>query len=133
MSSRRPPTSSGTGSRRSRPSHPEPGEDEALDTQAKRLRDADALRAAADEARASLVGDVTGDLGGDELPQDATAALSVAQRALAASDDPTLVMLAQDVADAVAVVSDVAGQLAGYVADLDADRAASPRSSIGAP
>ena len=100
---------------------PEPGEDEALDTQAKRLGDADALRAAADEARTSLVGDVTGDLGGDELPQDATAALAIAQRALAASDDTTLLMLAQDVADAVAVVSDVAGQLAGYVADLDAD------------
>jgi DNA repair protein RecN (Recombination protein N) len=100
---------------------PEPGEDDALDTQAKRLGDADALRAAADEARASLVGDVTGDLGGDDLPQDATAALSIAQRALAASDDPTLVLLAQDVADAVAVVSDVAAQLAGYVADLDAD------------
>ena len=43
------------------------------------------------------------------------------QRALAASDDPALVLLAQDLADAVAVVSDVAGQLAGYVADLDAD------------
>jgi DNA repair protein RecN (Recombination protein N) len=100
---------------------PEPGEDDALDTQAKRLGDADALRAAADEARASLVGDVTGDLGGDDLPQDATAALSLAQRALAASDDPTLVLLAQDVADAVAVVSDVGAQLAGYVADLDAD------------
>ena len=100
---------------------PEPGEDDALDTLAKRLGDADALRAAADEARVSLVGDVTGDLGGDDLPQDATAALSIAQRALAGSDDPTLVLLAQDVADAVAVVSDVAGQLAGYVADLDAD------------
>jgi DNA repair protein RecN (Recombination protein N) len=100
---------------------PEPGEDDALDTQTKRLGDADALRAAADEARVSLVGDVTGDLGGDELPQDATAALSIAQRALAASDDPTLVLLAQDVADAVAVVSDVGAQLAGYVADLDAD------------
>ncbi|MFL6094644.1 MAG: DNA repair protein RecN [Blastococcus sp.] len=100
---------------------PEPGEDDALDTQAKRLGDADALRAAADEARVSLVGDVTGDLGGDDLPQDATAALSIAQRALAGSDDPTLVLLAQDVADAVAVVSDVAAQLSGYVADLDAD------------
>ena len=32
-------------------------------------------------------------------------------------------LLAQDLADAVAVVSDVAGQLAGYVADLDADPA----------
>ncbi|MGY1917170.1 DNA repair protein RecN [Blastococcus sp. SYSU DS0973] len=100
---------------------PEPGEDEALDTQAKRLSDADALRAAADEARMALIGDVTGDLGGGELPQDATAALAIAERALAASDDPTLVLLAQDLADAVAVVSDVAGQLAGYVADLDAD------------
>jgi DNA repair protein RecN (Recombination protein N) len=102
---------------------PEPGEDDALDTQAKRLADADALRAAADEARAALVGDVTGDLGGGELPQDATAALAIAERALAGSDDPTLVLLAQDLADAVAVVSDVAGQLAGYVADLDADPA----------
>jgi DNA repair protein RecN (Recombination protein N) len=106
---------------------PEPGEDEALDTQARRLADADALRAAADEARLALVGDVTGDLGGGfgggEVPQDATAALALAERALAGSDDPTLVMLAQDLTDAVAVVSDVAGQLAGYVTDLDADPA----------
>ena len=100
---------------------PEPGEDEALDAQAKRLSDADALRAAADEARMALIGDVTGDLGGGEVPQDATAALAIAERALAASDDPALTLLAQDLADAVAVVSDVAGQLAGYVADLDAD------------
>ncbi|MDT0277147.1 DNA repair protein RecN [Blastococcus goldschmidtiae] len=102
---------------------PEPGEDEALATQVKRLSDADALREAADEARMALVGDVTGDLGGGEAPQDATAALSIAERALAASDDPTLVLLAQDLADAVAVVSDVSAQLAGYVADLDADPA----------
>ncbi|WP_104525125.1 DNA repair protein RecN [Blastococcus atacamensis] len=102
---------------------PEPGEDEALDTQAKRLSDADALRAAADEARLALVGDVTGDLGGDEAPQDAAAALAIAERALASSDDPTLVMLAQDLADAVAVVSDVSAQLSGYVSDLDADPA----------
>jgi DNA repair protein RecN (Recombination protein N) len=102
---------------------PEPGEDEELDVQAKRLADADALRAAADEARLALIGDVTGDLGGGEVPQDATAALSIAERALAGSDDPTLVLLAQDLADAVAVVSDVAGQLASYVADLDADPA----------
>jgi DNA repair protein RecN (Recombination protein N) len=103
---------------------PEPGEDEALDTQAKRLADADALRAAADEARLTLAGDTTGDFGGgDDLPQDAAAALAVAERALAGSDDPTLVMLAQDLADAVAVVNEVAGQLAGYVADLDADPA----------
>ncbi len=102
---------------------PEPGEDEALDAQAKRLGDADALRAAADEARMALVGDVTGDLGAEGLPQDATAALATAERALAGTDDPALVSLARDLADAVAVVSDVSVQLAGYVADLDADPA----------
>ena len=77
----------------------------------------------------ALVGDVTGDLGGGEVPQDATAALAIAERALAASDDPALVLLAQDLADAVAVVSDVAGQLAGYVADLDADPGAAGRGA----
>ena len=103
---------------------PEPDEDESLDAQAKRLGDADALRAVADEARMALVGDVTGDLGGvGEMPQDASAALAIAERALAGSDDPSLVLLARDLADAVAVVSDVAVQLAGYVADLDADPA----------
>ena len=102
---------------------PQPGEDDELDTLAKRLGDADALRTVADTARLALVGDVTGDLGGGELPQDASSALATAERALAGSDDPTLVLLAQDLADAVAVVSDVAVQLAGYVADLDADPA----------
>nr|WP_281371960.1 DNA repair protein RecN [Modestobacter versicolor] len=102
---------------------PEPGEDEALDTLAKRLGDADALRAAADAARLALVGDVTGDLGGADLGQDASSSLAAAERALAGSDDPTLVLLAQDLADAVAVVSDVSVQLAGYVADLEADPA----------
>ena len=102
---------------------PEPGEDEALDTQAKRLGDADALRTVADEARLALVGDVTGDLGGGDFPQDAATALATAERALASSDDPALVLLAQDLADAVSVVSDVSVQLAGYVADLDADPA----------
>ena len=102
---------------------PEPGEDDALDAQVKRLGDADALRAAADTARMALIGDITGDLAGGDVPQDATTALATAERALAVSDDPTLVLLAQDLADAVAVVSDVAGQLAGYVADLEADPA----------
>jgi DNA repair protein RecN (Recombination protein N) len=103
---------------------PEPEEDESLDTLAKRLGDADALRTVADDARLALVGDVTGDLGGGgDFPQDASSALATAERALAGSDDPTLVLLAQDLADAVAVVSDVAVQLAGYVADLDADPA----------
>jgi DNA repair protein RecN (Recombination protein N) len=102
---------------------PETGEDETLDGLARRLSDADALRAAADEARLALVGDVTGDLGGEGIPQDATTSLAIAERTLAGSGDPALVLLAQDLADAVSVVSDVAVQLAGYVSDLDADPA----------
>jgi DNA repair protein RecN (Recombination protein N) len=102
---------------------PEEGEDDQLDALARRLGDADALRSAADLARLALVGDVTGDLGGGDAETDASTALAVAERALSASDDPALVLLARDLADAVAVVSDVAVQLAGYVADLDADPA----------
>ncbi|KQS64391.1 DNA repair protein RecN [Modestobacter sp. Leaf380] len=103
---------------------PQPDEDTALDAQATRLGDADALRGAADEARLALVGDTTGDLGGGEdLPQDATTALAAAQRALAASGDPALVALAERLGDVGAVVADVGVELAGYVADLDADPA----------
>ena len=103
---------------------PQPDEDTLLDTQAARLGDADALRGGADEARLALVGDTTGDLGGgDDLPQDATAALAAAQRALAASGDPALVGLAERLGDVGAVVADVGVELAGYVADLDADPA----------
>jgi DNA repair protein RecN (Recombination protein N) len=105
-------------------SAPEPGEDEALDVQAARLADADALRAAADEARLALVGDVTGDLGtAGEPPQDAGTALSAAQRALAGTRDPVLVGLAERLGDLAAVVADIGIELAGYVSDLDADPA----------
>ncbi|WP_207500367.1 DNA repair protein RecN [Klenkia soli] len=103
---------------------PQPDEDTQLDAQAARLGDADALRAAADEARLALVGDTTGDLGGsDDAPQDAVSALAAGQRALAAAGDPDLRALATRLADVGAVVGDVGVELAGYVADLDADPA----------
>ncbi|SCX54053.1 DNA replication and repair protein RecN [Klenkia marina] len=103
---------------------PQPDEDAQLDAQAARLGDADALRAAADEARLALVGDTTGDLGaGDDVPQDAVTALAAGQRALAAAGDPDLRALATRLADIGAVVADVGVELAGYVADLDADPA----------
>ncbi|MCO7221800.1 DNA repair protein RecN [Klenkia sp. PcliD-1-E] len=103
---------------------PEPDEDTQLDALAARLGDADALRAAADEARLALVGDTTGDLGGaDDLPQDAVTALGAGQRALAAAGDPQLRALADRLADVGAVVADIGVELAGYVADLDADPA----------
>ncbi|MEI4271093.1 DNA repair protein RecN [Klenkia sp. LSe6-5] len=103
---------------------PQPDEDTQLDAQAARLGDADALRVAADEARLALVGDTTGDLGaGDDAPQDAVSALAAAQRALAAAGDPELRTLATRLGDVGAVVADVGLELAGYVADLDADPA----------
>ncbi len=103
---------------------PQPDEDIHLDAQAARLGDADALRAAADEARLALVGDTTGDLGGsDDAPQDAVTALAAGQRALAGAGDPDLRALAARLADVAAVVGDVGVELAGYVADLDADPA----------
>jgi DNA repair protein RecN (Recombination protein N) len=107
---------------------PEPGEDEALDALAARLgdhadRDAPTTEIGPGTTLGAHGAGVTGDLGGAEAPQDATMSLAVAERALAGSNDPALVLLARDLADAVAVVSDVAVQLAGYVADLDADPA----------
>jgi DNA repair protein RecN (Recombination protein N) len=103
---------------------PETGEDELLDTQARRLGDADALRAAADEARLALVGDVTGELGlAVDPPQDAGTALAAAHRALAGSGDPALTDLAERLGDVGAVVADVGVELSSYVADLDADPA----------
>ena len=122
-SSPRPPTSSGTASRRSRPSRPSPARTRR--STPRPSGSATPTRCGPPPTRPawrwSATSPVTSAAG--EVPQDATAALAIAERALAASDDPALVLLAQDLADAVAVVSDVAGQLAGYVADLDADPA----------
>jgi DNA repair protein RecN (Recombination protein N) len=100
---------------------PRPGEDgELLDT-ARRLAAADDLRAAAAAARAALAG------GEDEGSMTDAAALGAlgligeARHRIAGSDDPELTVLDARLAEALALLDDVSGELTGYLDRLDAD------------
>lgn len=96
---------------------PDPGEDAALVDEIRRLSELDALREAAQGARAVLSGL------DDEAPADASAANSVGQAksALEATDDTALRTLAEQLAGALAVVSDVSTELGDYLAGLPSD------------
>ena len=96
---------------------PQPGEDVALRAEAQRLEHADALCAAAAGAAAALVADPASD------DADATSLLAVARRALesVADHDPVLDDLAKRVSELGYLAADVAGELAGYAASVDAD------------
>ena len=96
---------------------PEPGEDEALVAEILRLSELDALREAAQTARAALSG-----LDDDSSP-DASAANSIghAKSALEVTDDSALWALAEQLAGALAVVADVSTELGDYLAELPSD------------
>jgi DNA repair protein RecN (Recombination protein N) len=96
---------------------PEPGEDEALVAEILRLSELDALREAAQTARAALSG-----LDDDSSP-DASAANSIghAKSALEVTDDSALRSLAEQLAGALAVVADVSTELGDYLAELPSD------------
>jgi DNA repair protein RecN (Recombination protein N) len=96
---------------------PEPGEDDALVADIRRLSELDALREAAQKARAALFG-----LDDDSSP-DASAANSVghAKSALEATDDSALRALAEQLAGALAVITDVSTELGDYLAELPSD------------
>ncbi len=96
---------------------PQPGETDELAGRITRLAHADALRRAAAEARGALAG--TDD---DEQPS-AAGLLARAGRALDAEmrHDPRLAALADRVAEAMALVTDAASELASYGAGIDAD------------
>lgn len=96
---------------------PEPHEDEELVAQVRRLDDADALRSAAAGAHTALAGATDG-LGDEPF---ASALLQVAIRQLESASDPALAGRLPDLRSAVAVVDDVARELADYLTDLDAD------------
>jgi len=95
---------------------PQPGEDLELAQRAERLANAEELRLAAATAHAALAGD-------DDLPDlpDVTALLSEARRALerAAHSDEALQAHAAALEDLGYRVADLAGELSGYLADLD--------------
>ncbi|MGP3927048.1 DNA repair protein RecN [Streptomyces sp. 8N616] len=97
---------------------PRPGEDTELAAEAERLGHAEALASAATTAHRALAGD-------PEDPEGVDAATLVAgsHRALEAvrSHDPALAALADRLGEIGILLSDVAGELAGYADDLDAD------------
>lgn len=98
---------------------PQPGEDDELADEARRLEHAEALRMAAAEAHVALTGD--GDAA-SESP-DAATLVGAAQRALNGQSDTDAMLgeLAGRLEAAAATVADVSGELTTYLEGLDAD------------
>lgn len=100
---------------------PQPGEDVALAAEARRLQSVDDLRLAVHVTLTALAGT---DDGYPDAPE-ALGLISAARKALdpATRADPELASVATQLAEAGALVADVASQLSGYAASLDADPA----------
>ncbi|MFE7779360.1 DNA repair protein RecN [Streptomyces sp. NPDC057445] len=94
------------------------GEDVELAAEAERLGHAEALASAASVAHAALAGNPE-----DPEGVDATTLVAGAGRALDAvrSHDPALAALADRMGEISILLADVAGELAGYADNLDAD------------
>ncbi|MEU8466212.1 DNA repair protein RecN [Streptomyces sp. NPDC029003] len=97
---------------------PLPGEDVELAAEAERLGHAESLASAAQAAHGALAGDVE-----DPEGVDANTLVAGAHRALESvrSHDPALGALADRIGELGILLADVAGELAGYADDLDAD------------
>ncbi|ONM48941.1 DNA repair protein RecN [Nocardia donostiensis] len=96
---------------------PEPGEDERLVAEIRRLSDLDSLREAAVAAHAALAGPA-------DAPEDgggALDALGVARSRMETAEDPALAELAPRLGEVIAVVVDVTTELSGYLSDLPSD------------
>lgn len=96
---------------------PEPGEDERLVAEIRRLSDLDSLREAAATAHEALAGPE------DDPGENAGAldALGVARSRVEGSEDPALAALGPRLADAIAVVVDLTTELSGYLSGLPSD------------
>jgi DNA repair protein RecN (Recombination protein N) len=96
---------------------PLPGEDEALVAEIRRLSELDALREAGQSARAALSGPP------DDSGESAAAADNVgrAKSALEATDDPALTALAEQLTDALTLITDVSSELVTYLDELPSD------------
>ncbi|MBT2369671.1 DNA repair protein RecN [Streptomyces sp. ISL-10] len=97
---------------------PRSGEDVELAAEAERLGHAEALASAASVAHAALAGNPE-----DPEAVDATTLVAGAGRALDAvrAHDPALAALADRMGEISILLGDVAGELAGYADNLDAD------------
>lgn len=98
---------------------PQPGEDDALVAEARRLADVDQLREAAMVAKAA----VSGSAEGDPDQPGALGLVGEAQRLLQGTDDPMLHALGPRLAESAALLADVGAELGGYLDALDADPA----------
>ncbi|MGV0853494.1 DNA repair protein RecN [Mycolicibacterium phlei] len=99
---------------------PEPGEDTALVEDIRRLSELDALREAAQTARAALTGS------DDPTPEDISASHGVAhaKSALEGSGDAALTALAEQLNEALAVIASVGGELGSFLSSLPSDASA---------
>ncbi|TFV57311.1 DNA repair protein RecN [Mycobacterium sp. PS03-16] len=97
---------------------PVPGEDDALVDDIRRLSELDALRESAQSARSALSGEDE-DLAAESV--SAADAVAHAKSALESTDDTTLRSLAAQLAEALAVIGDVAGELGDYLGALPTD------------
>ncbi|MBV9319054.1 MAG: DNA repair protein RecN, partial [Mycobacterium sp.] len=102
---------------------PEPGEDDALVAEIRRLSELDALREAAATAHAALAGasDDTVPLGSES---SASESLGRAKIALESTDDATLRTLADQLGETLILVGDAARELGDYLNELPADASA---------
>ncbi|AYF77691.1 DNA repair protein RecN [Nocardia yunnanensis] len=96
---------------------PEPGEDEHLVHEVRRLSDLDSLREAASTAHDALAGPA------DSPGEDAGALdlLGTARARIEASDDPKLSALGPRLGEAISVVVDLTTELSSYLSDLPSD------------
>jgi DNA repair protein RecN (Recombination protein N) len=98
---------------------PQAGEDDSLVDDIRRLSELDALREAAQSARAALSGALD-----DGVESDAVSAVDgvgQAKSALEATDDHALRTLGERLGDALAVISDVSTELGDYLTELPTD------------
>lgn len=97
---------------------PLPGEDDAIVADIQRLSELDALREAAQTARAAISGAMA------EAGDDAGSAsdrIGRAKSALEGSDDRALVELSDQLAQALTLITDVASELTAYLDELPTD------------
>ncbi|NVN48930.1 DNA repair protein RecN [Mycolicibacterium hippocampi] len=101
---------------------PQPGEDDSLVDDIRRMSELDSLREAVQSARASLSGALDDGSSADEF--SAANALSQARSALEGTDDVGLKSLAEQLGGALAVLVDVSGELTHFLSELPSDTSA---------
>ncbi|MFE9328583.1 DNA repair protein RecN [Nocardia sp. NPDC052278] len=96
---------------------PEPGEDERIVDEVRRLSDLDSLREAAAIAHDALAGPA-------DSPEEGSGALELlgaARARIESAHDPALTALGPRLGEAIAVVVDLTTELSGYLSDLPSD------------